>query len=74
MPNFDIGHIQVFMDIEIGTEGMEGYALGRIVIELFNEKVPRTVENFRALCTGEFGRNLHYQGRSFDRIVPGTML
>lgn len=39
-----------FMDISIGGE-MEG----RIVVELFSSVVPKTAENFRALCTGEKG-------------------
>jgi hypothetical protein len=37
----------VYMDIEV-----DGAAIGRIVMELFSETVPRTAENFRALCTG----------------------
>ena len=37
----------VFLDIEV-----DGQAIGRIVVELFSETVPRTAENFRALCTG----------------------
>jgi len=39
-----------FLDISIGEE-LEG----RILVELFNDVVPKTAENFRALCTGEKG-------------------
>ena len=35
MPDFDMSHIQVYMDVQIGTEGQEGYLKRRIVMELF---------------------------------------
>jgi cyclophilin family peptidyl-prolyl cis-trans isomerase len=62
------------MDIEVGTPGSEGHDKGKVVFELFNNKTPKTSENFRCLCTGEKGDGLHYKGNIFHRIIKGFMM
>ena len=64
---------RVFFDVTIG-----GQNAGRITIELFADKCPKTAENFRALCTGEkgvgkSGKPLHYKGSSFHRVITEFM-
>jgi len=65
---------RVFFDISI-----DGKSEGRIIFELFSDKVPKTAENFRALCTGEKGKGqsgkpLHYKGCVFHRIIPSFII
>ena len=69
-----INRPQTFFDISI-----DGKSAGKIIFELFNDIVPKTAENFRALCTGEkgigkMGKPLHYKGSIFHRIIPNFMI
>lgn len=65
---------RVAIDVTIGGE-----PAGTVTIELFADVVPKTAENFRALCTGEKGmgtngKPLTYAGSPFHRIIPGFMI
>ncbi|CAG8537608.1 5118_t:CDS:2 [Paraglomus brasilianum] len=62
----------VFFDISIG-----GQPAGRMKMELFADVAPKTAENFRQFCTGEYKRNgvpQGYKGAQFHRVIHGFMV
>ena len=63
----------VFFDVTIG-----GASAGRVTFELFADVAPRTCENFRQMCTGEFrsreGAPRGYKGCAFHRVIKDFMI
>lgn len=61
-----------FFDIQIGTTDV-----GRISFELFADVTPKTAENFRQFCCGEYkidGIPKGYKGSKFHRVVKDFMV
>ena len=68
------GRSKVWFEISVG-----GVKIGKVLFELYNDIVPKTADNFRALCTGEKGmgkqgKPLHFKGSSFHRIIKSFMI
>ncbi|KAI0235858.1 Peptidyl-prolyl cis-trans isomerase H [Lamellibrachia satsuma] len=62
----------VFFDITVGSTN-----IGRIKVELFADVCPKTAENFRQLCTGEYRKDgvpIGYKGCGFHRVIKDFMV
>ena len=65
---------KAYFDVMIDDE-----PVGRIVFGLYGDEVPKTVNNFAALCQGGHGKgkktgsNLSYVDTIFHRVIPGFM-
>ncbi|GAV07348.1 hypothetical protein RvY_17188 [Ramazzottius varieornatus] len=68
-----------YLDMTVGETGRDR-PIGRIIIELFDDIVPKTAENFRGLATAEYGmgqttgKKLSYNGVVFHRVIRGFMI
>merc|ERR1712107_514105 len=58
--------VSVFFDVTA-----DGAPLGKVIMELRADVLPKISENFRALCTGEKG--FGFKGSSFHRVIPNFM-
>ena len=64
--------LQPYFDIEIG-----GVFIGRVIMQLFDDIVPKTCKNFRYLCSKGLGKNKStpcYQGSAFHRVIKDFMI
>ncbi|XP_054164944.1 peptidyl-prolyl cis-trans isomerase H-like [Oppia nitens] len=62
----------VFFDITIGST-----EVGRMKMELFSDVVPKTAENFRQFCTGEYKRDgvpIGFKSVTFHRVIKDFMV
>jgi len=68
------GNPVVFFDVSLGDQEA---VVGRIKMELFAQDCPKTAENFRQFCTGEFLRfeqPTGYKNCTFHRVIKGFVL
>ncbi|KAL3767737.1 hypothetical protein ACHAWU_010361 [Discostella pseudostelligera] len=82
------GNKVVFFDVALGGGGTDnaaddgssgGKPLGRIKLELFVNDCPKTCENFRQFCTGEYTdpvtrAPLGYKNSTFHRVIKDFMI
>mmetsp|Transcript_14928 Transcript_14928/g.27086 ORF Transcript_14928/g.27086 Transcript_14928/m.27086 type:complete len:203 (-) Transcript_14928:25-633(-) len=73
------GNAVVFLDLVLGSDDGGAAELGRVKLELFVKDVPKTCENFRQFCTGEYvsptnGQPMGYKGSTFHRVMKNFMI
>ena len=73
------GNAVVFFDVTLGGDdkGAGGSELGRIKLELYTKDCPKTCENFRQFCTGEYtkdGQPVGYKYSTFHRVIKDFMI
>lgn len=61
----------VFFDMVLAKGPNKEDIIGTINFKLYDDVVPKTAANFRALCTGKEGYG--YEGSIFHRVIPGFM-
>jgi len=62
----------VFFDMAVGPT-----QIGRIMMELYADVTPKTAENFRQFCTGEYKKDgvpLGFKGSQFHRVIKDFMV
>ena len=62
----------VFFEMAVGPT-----QIGRILMELYADTTPKTAENFRQFCTGEYKKDgvpLGYKGSQFHRVIKDFMI
>jgi len=60
---------KVFLDITIGNGEKQ-----RVEFELFEDVVPKTVENFRNICSNENGFGYTYKNSVFHKLIKNSLL
>jgi peptidyl-prolyl isomerase H (cyclophilin H) len=85
------GNVVTFFDIAVGgtsnnnstsntsSDTNNGTYIGRIKLELFVNECPKTVENFRQFCTGEYintttNESMGYKNSIFHRVIKDFMI
>ena len=58
-----------WLDLSIG-----GRPARRVTFVLYSDVLPRTCENFRALCAGDRGARLTYAGSPVHRVIRNFMI